>query len=125
MVMTIYIDDFHTSRASLAPSPLDPRRSVPLANMIGTDAAELHAFAAKIGVGDAYYQESGRIYRVPVEEQRKAVLLGATAITFRQLAAMVALFHLGYDMEPAGTAPERRDAIVRGATESLRRVQER
>lgn len=107
--MTIYVDDFHTLKASAV--QLDNGRVARLAHMIGTDTAELHAFARKIGLGDTLYRDG--IWWVPIEEQRKAVLLGAVAVPFQELAAMVALRHLGEDMEPHETAPGRRQAIVR------------
>lgn len=112
--MTIYIDDFHTLPASRITDPANKFRVINASHMIGTDAAELHTFAMKLGVGTAYFQESGRLYRLPIEERRKAELLGAACVSFRTLAAMLALYHLGYDMEPAGTASMRRDELVQG-----------
>lgn len=110
--MTIYVDDFHTLPASRIEDPANKFRVINASHMIGTDAAELHAFAMKLGIGTAYFQESGRLYRLPIEERRKAELLGATCVSFRTLAAMLALYHCGYDMEPADTASARRDELV-------------
>lgn len=104
--MTIYVDDFHLSPASLDKHPVDDRRRVRMAHMLGTDRDELHKFARTIGLNLAWYR--GPLYFLMAEEQAKAVQLGAILVSAQQLAAMNSLYLAGYDPEPPETAVARR-----------------
>lgn len=99
--MTIYVDDFHTTRASLVDG-------VPMSNMIATEPYELHKFGRKIGATPI---ASDR-YLVDLDAFSRAVLLGAILVDYQTLAAMYSLHLLGENMEPAATARARRRRLA-------------
>lgn len=73
--MTVYVDDMRA-----------PFRRMIMCHMIGSDEAELHAMAQRIGVARKWYQ--GDHYDICLEMRAKAVALGAIEITLRQCSAM-------------------------------------
>lgn len=102
--MTIYVDDFYKLEASV-------NRSVRLSHMFATTNVELEKFARTLGLMPTWKCEG--VYRVSMQNRKRAVLMGAIEVTFQELAAMKALHHMGYDMEPVETARQRRSDYAR------------
>ena len=85
--MAVYVDDWR-QRATIG--PVSDRWSHLLAD---TDD-ELHAFAARLGLRRAWFQEHRRHralnhYDVPEETRRAAVALGAVPLTWREAGRMI------------------------------------
>ena len=101
--MTVYVDDM---RAKF-------RRYV-MCHMIGTDEAELHAIADRIGVARKWYQADH--YDIAVSKRKLAVAAGAVEITWRQCGFMVVHFRrngvwIGPDQAQAAILAERRSHL--------------
>lgn len=77
--MTVYVDDMYKY-------PLGRFGRMKMSHMIGDTEEELHAMAQKIGVSQKWYQ--GDHYDICMSMRNKAIALGATAITLRELAQM-------------------------------------
>jgi hypothetical protein len=107
--MTVYIDDMYQY-------PMGQFGRMKMSHMIADTEKELHAMAAAIGIARRWYQRDH--YDVLMAYREKAIKLGATPITLRQLSAM----HLvrGRDPNVKLCAPDdaerlRGEIIGRGA----------
>ena len=85
--MTVYLDDWR-QRARLG--PVDDRWS----HLVADSDDELHAFAARLGMRRAWFQSDPRRphrahYDVPDRLRAEALALGAVAVTWRQVGAMI------------------------------------
>lgn len=94
--MTVYVDDMYRY-------PMGRYRGMKMSHMIGTDEAELHAMAVKLGVR-RWYQ--GNHYDISLAKRAQAVALGAVEITLRQCGIMVANRDAGYPMGTPETCEE-------------------
>lgn len=81
--MTVYVDDMYKY-------PMGEfrrgKRLMKMSHLIADTEAELHAFAAKIGVQRRWYQ--GDHYDVALQARKVATNLGAVEITLKQCSAM-------------------------------------
>lgn len=77
--MTVYVDDMRAKFGRLV-----------FCHMLGDDEAELHAMAEHIGVARRWYQVDH--YDIALSKRRLAVAAGAVEITWRQAAAMMAIY---------------------------------
>ncbi len=85
--MAVYLDDW---RQPATVGALTTRWS----HLLGDDEAELHAFAARLGLRRRGYQVHRRHpalnhYDVPEALRPRALELGAVAVSWRQMGAMV------------------------------------
>lgn len=110
--MTIYVDSFHHSGASLVDWPATGKHTRH-ANMYGTDLDELAHFAGKLR--PQAWQRQPFLYMLTPEGRKLAALLGAIEVSTTVFAAMIALHYLGDNPEPPETAISRRNEIVRQA----------
>ena len=92
--MTVYVDDMETEF-----------RGMRMCHMIGSDEAELHSMAERIGMRREWFQR-GDHYDVPQHRKAQAVAAGAVEITRRQAALMIRMARLTGSM---GT-PEEAEA---------------
>lgn len=87
--MTVYIDN---ARIRWNP-PHMKHRTWFMSHMFADTDEELHAFAAKLGLQRSWHQcppkASWSHYDVTDTVRKRAVALGATTITYRQLPAML------------------------------------
>jgi hypothetical protein len=97
--VTVYVDDMYTV-------PMGRFGRMKMSHMIGTDDAELHAMAAKIGVARKWYQ--GDHYDVAMVARAKAVFYGAVEISMRSLSAMAMNRREGLPMGDPATAMDER-----------------
>lgn len=70
--MTVYVDDSRNRFGRMI-----------MCHMLGTDEAELHAFAAMIGCRREWFQ--GDHYDVPLFRRARAVAFGAVEVTKREM----------------------------------------
>lgn len=80
--MTVYVDDMYRY-------PIGQFGRMKMSHMIADTEDELHDMAGKIGVARKWYQ--GDHYDVSITMRVKAITLGASAITLRELALMCAV----------------------------------
>ena len=78
--MSVYVDDMYLY-------PTGKFGRMKMSHMIADTEVELHEMAARIGVARKWYQ--GDHYDVCCSKRRRAITLGAEAITWRETAQMI------------------------------------
>ena len=101
--MAVYVDDWR-QRAELG--PVTSRWS----HLIADGEEELHRFAERLGLRRAWFQSDHRHphrghYDVPEHVRRRAIELGAEAVTWRQLGALLRA-RRGIVDRPTGTGAD-------------------
>ena len=91
--MTVYVDDW---RQWARVGPIETRWS----HLTGDDPAELHAFAASIGLRREWFQDhhpdpARHHYDLTDAARERAIAAGATAVTWREGARMRRLRRAG------------------------------
>jgi hypothetical protein len=82
--VTVYVDDMYKY-------PIGQFRRMKMSHMIADTDAELHAMADKIGVARKWHQappKHASHYDIAMSKRELAILHGAVAIEYRQLACM-------------------------------------
>ena len=111
--MSVYVDD---SRIPARVGRLSARWS----HLIADTPAELHAFAARLGLRRAWFQNKPNgLWHYDVTESKRvqAIRLGATPVTWRESGRIIRdrrakAVHLDHPERPGGHHPHRKEAMT-------------
>lgn len=94
----IFVDDMYQH-------PMGKFGQMRMSHLIGDNATELHALAAKIGIARAHFHVDH--YDICMKKRELAIKFGAQPVTMRQASAMVMMARAGRRMGTPETAIDR------------------